>query len=333
LTRGTHVYVTGPVKALVSRESYQFIFRDTSDVVCEERPVEAVNNENAPVSHAVVTQMQVVRWQPRLPDTFVEERFSTISVSERKTTLVDTEDAEDSTTLYRRAGETPGLRPQSVDTESGFWLWEGALDLVHYLSQLGESCWCKQIGVRHGALEILEIGCGHALPAIYLARQGHCVRVDFQDHSCQVLETITQPNVWRNGIWKQLHHEPQFYAGSWQSWLEDASMDRRYDLILASETVYSRASTRLCLQVCRKLLKPHGMALFSGKTVYFGLDGGMVELVDILHEIGGQSHLLWCTSQQIAATRREIRSVAFDIGARPTPANPVCPISAAPSGG
>lgn len=215
--------------------------------------------------------------------------------------------------LYRVQIETPALRPQSVDQESGFWLWEGARDLLQFLAQADTQCWCERLVKPHGELEVLELGCGHALPAIYLARERHCARVDFQDHSAHVLQEITQANVWRNAILERVQYPPRFYAGDWRTWLDTESPvdDQRYDLILASETVYSRASTLLCLQVCRRRLKPGGIALFAGKTVYFGLDGGMLELDDMLVELGGRTRLLWQSNTSISSYRREIRSVHF----------------------
>ncbi|KAG0342490.1 hypothetical protein BG000_004207 [Podila horticola] len=73
--------------------------------------------------------------------------------------------------------------------EGGLKTWECALDLVAYLAENKES---------YDGKRVLELGCGSALPGIYLLTQSSSVRVDLQDYNDQVLKLVTLPNVLLN---------------------------------------------------------------------------------------------------------------------------------------
>ncbi|KAG0031022.1 Histidine protein methyltransferase 1 [Podila clonocystis] len=73
--------------------------------------------------------------------------------------------------------------------EGGLKTWECALDLVAYLAENKEP---------YDGKKVLELGCGSALPGIYLLTQSSSVKVDFQDYNDQVLKLVTLPNVLLN---------------------------------------------------------------------------------------------------------------------------------------
>ncbi|ORZ07240.1 hypothetical protein BCR41DRAFT_311065, partial [Lobosporangium transversale] len=73
--------------------------------------------------------------------------------------------------------------------EGGLKTWECALDLVAYLAEQKEN---------YDGKKVLELGCGSALPGIYVLTQSKTVTVDFQDYNDQVLKLVTLPNVLLN---------------------------------------------------------------------------------------------------------------------------------------
>ncbi|KAK3826255.1 MAG: hypothetical protein JOS17DRAFT_686857, partial [Linnemannia elongata] len=73
--------------------------------------------------------------------------------------------------------------------EGGLKTWECALDLVAYLADQKHN---------YDGQKILELGCGSALPGIYVLTQSNTVQVDLQDYNDQVLKFVTLPNVLLN---------------------------------------------------------------------------------------------------------------------------------------
>ncbi|KAG9068951.1 Histidine protein methyltransferase 1 [Linnemannia hyalina] len=73
--------------------------------------------------------------------------------------------------------------------EGGLKTWECALDLVAYLADQKHN---------YDGQKVLELGCGSALPGIYVLTQSNTVQVDLQDYNDQVLKFVTIPNVLLN---------------------------------------------------------------------------------------------------------------------------------------
>lgn len=72
-------------------------------------------------------------------------------------------------------------------------------------------------------------------------------------------------------------------------------------IILASETIYSPASTRafaqLLLNIMRKLIDQgsDAKALVAAKRMYFGVGGGTDDFLEVLEELGGRGRIVWET--------------------------------------
>ncbi|KAG0284330.1 hypothetical protein BGZ96_011291 [Linnemannia gamsii] len=73
--------------------------------------------------------------------------------------------------------------------EGGLKTWECALDLVAYLADQKHN---------YDGQKVLELGCGSALPGIYVLTQSNTVQVDLQDYNDQVLKFVTLTNVLLN---------------------------------------------------------------------------------------------------------------------------------------
>lgn len=76
--------------------------------------------------------------------------------------------------------------------EGGFKTWECSLDLVEFMHAMEDVAFSNK--------KILELGCGSALPGIYLLMRNDTTRVDFQDYNEQVLQYITIPNIILNTV-------------------------------------------------------------------------------------------------------------------------------------
>ena len=169
--------------------------------------------------------------------------------------------------------------------EGGLKVWECALDLIQFM-------WDSELDF-HG-LQILELGCGTALPGIYSLLKG-AQWVDFQDYNPEVLNYITIPNVVLNTGSK--HGEAQsknesksgqrsrFYSGDWS--LLPSLLEQTYDVILTSETIYCLDSQPKLLTALKQLVRPEtGVVYVAAKTFYFGVGGSTSSFCQLLEEDG-----------------------------------------------
>ncbi|KAI9340064.1 hypothetical protein DFJ73DRAFT_564432 [Zopfochytrium polystomum] len=179
--------------------------------------------------------------------------------------------------------------------EGGFKTWECALDLISFLEELDEDTWFR-------GKTVLELGCGSGLPGIYCMTKG--ARVDFQDYNREVIELITEPNVLLNSVaspsavdsqllfdaevdLSKIGKDVRFICGDWGS---QGSLPnyKPYDLVLASETIYSQQSHQRLYQLMKQsMARPHGKALMAAKSVYFGCSGSLRDFL-LLVEADGE---------------------------------------------
>lgn len=179
-------------------------------------------------------------------------------------------------TTINSVWQTTDLLPSVY--EGGMKVWECSMDLVHFLAK-------EQLKYS----SVLEIGCGHALPACYLLRVAlqqkqepfHLFLTDFNDF---VIQQAALPNVILNAASvteQQQQDDPslvanvvcrhvQFGHGDWLS----MQLHRPVDLVLASETLYSEQAAEETALLLSRHLSDAGIALVATKRFYFGVGGG-----------------------------------------------------------
>lgn len=184
--------------------------------------------------------------------------------------------------LLKSTACTPShLSPSGADIipshyEGGFKLWECAMDLCHYLSSSSERP--HLLGSA-----VLELGAGHAFPAIVAAKHGAEV-IHVQDYNTEVVQMVTLPNLAANvDKWEG---KAEFFAGSWRGLSK--VLGRTYDVVLTADTVYATEQVEELVHCMVGVIAPRGCALVAGKKYYFGVGGGTRAFRKRLEEVGGE---------------------------------------------
>jgi len=179
--------------------------------------------------------------------------------------------------------------------EGGLKTWECSIDLVKYLSELSNDNFENK--------SVLELGCGSALPGVYCLTRG--ANVDFQDYNQEILSLVTIPNVLintvnvptkgsiaKNGTFEteiQFSNvdssKTRFWYGDWDS-LNDLfqSQNRRYDVILTSETIYSIEYHQRLYNIIKNSLNENGVVYIAAKANYFGCSGSLYQFLDLVEK-------------------------------------------------
>lgn len=188
--------------------------------------------------------------------------------------------------------------------EGGLKVWEGALDLIDVLAVANPP------GAR-----FLELGCGGGLPLCALLaralRDNSPGTFVFADYNAAVLSLATLPNIALAYLsvvepdhigdagelvldaqllsqmladFKQRGIEVAFVSGGWSS--EFSKLVGRFDVVLASETIYSLDTLPAFTDVLCEAIVPRGAAYVAAKRVYFGVGGGVVEFERLLDARG-----------------------------------------------
>jgi len=160
----------------------------------------------------------------------------------------------------------------------GLKIWECTYDLIGYLLSI-------QSSLRNRTF--LDLGCGHGLAGIFAMICG-ASDVIFQDLNAQVLSTVTSFNVAENVKEFGVHREScriRYIAGHWgdkvMCKIFGARVPDGFDYIVTSETIYSKDSHDLLLDVIVSVLKkPGGIALVAAKSFYFGVGGGTISFYE-----------------------------------------------------
>lgn len=156
--------------------------------------------------------------------------------------------------------------------EGGYKLWECAGDLICFLH--------KNMRETLEGGRVVELGAGHALPAMFAAQAGAAV-VDVADFNEQVLVDVTATNI-------RLNCEPgiagriRMIAGDWDG-VPAALGGEEYDVVLAAEATYAPESLARLARCLLRMLKVGGTGLVAGKSYYFGVGGGMRAFEKAVH--------------------------------------------------
>ncbi|CAO3627307.1 unnamed protein product [Cunninghamella blakesleeana] len=265
--------------------------------------------------------------------------------------------------------------------EGGFKTWECSIDLVQWLSNLPK----QEITNK----SVLELGCGSALPSLYLLEKSFNNNVDVQDYNDQVIRLITLPNILLNTLLtphqqqqqdstnkenaiendglstsssvtdnendkdnensndddddddevqvmddpltcdaeaelesekipdmlKQLSQHTKAFTGDW-SGLPD-KLNKQYDIIITSETIYAEHSLNDLINTIQYALKkPDGVGYVAAKTVYFGVGGGILpfcELINKSSDKDGDKLKIEKVFESDSTVKREILKISWAI--------------------
>ena len=161
--------------------------------------------------------------------------------------------------------------------EGGFRLWEGACDLVEYLTNQK---------LEFSDKLVLELGTGIGLPGILALRKG--AKVWFQEYNIEVLQCATIPHSFMNiGNHDDVFKNAVFFSGSWSnlvSYFEEISL--KCDVILMAETIYEVSHYDSLLDIIEQTLTPNGIVIVAAKQTYFGLSGSTKEFKDFVARKG-----------------------------------------------
>lgn len=212
----------------------------------------------------------------------------------------------DSISFRLRTEEYSGdLEPALLDNtdlvpgkyEGGLKIWECSEDLVRHI---------HDSGYQFSDKRVLELGCGAGLPGLLALSLG--AEVMFSDYNEDVLTELTIPNALLNlpsrtqGVFKVPAKpdstsdaaEPveekkcRFFSGDWSDLEKNflAKENKKFDLILTSETIYNVDNQSKLVSIFQKFLKDDGHVLVAGKTLYFGVGGGMRQFEKLVKESG-----------------------------------------------
>jgi predicted nicotinamide N-methyase len=108
-----------------------------------------------------------------------------------------------------------------------------------------------------GGARVLELGCGHGLPALLALQRGAAFAM-LQDMNSDVLTEVTVPTFERN-LAPEAMARARFVAGAWDD-AEALQLLRaeheQYDLILTADTLYSVHSIPALADAIAQLLSP-----------------------------------------------------------------------------
>ena len=122
------------------------------------------------------------------------------------------------------------------------YLWESAIGLARYVSELGAT-----LSGQH----ILEIGCGFGLAGIVACQaDAKVVFTDFEHDALQFALHNSQLNGIENGVFVQM---------DWNT----PCFNSKFDVILASDVIYEEQNWELILGLLLNLLVSDGIAIFS----------------------------------------------------------------------
>ena len=150
--------------------------------------------------------------------------------------------------------------------EGGIKIWECDEDLLEFLPSIYNDSWKNK--------NILDMGCGHGLPGIYLLLKG-INEICFQDFNKEVLDNITKNyiNQLKENFGLNLENKIKFVDGDWGMF----QYDKKFDIIISGDTLYNNQNYEKIYNLIKNNLNKDGEAYFASKRFYFGVGGGSSE--------------------------------------------------------
>ncbi|CAL8087561.1 unnamed protein product [Calicophoron daubneyi] len=170
--------------------------------------------------------------------------------------------------IHAKSDVSPGV------IEGGFTIWDGSRYLIEHLL-------AKYPPDFFRSNSVLELGCGCGLPGLVAMKLGAST-VTFQDYNPDVLTFWTIPNV-------KLNSTPvdgfvvNFYSGDWLHLAEKwaGSNCPKYDIVLASETVYRPDLYVRFHRILEVALEPRGTVYLLSKSSY-GSGGTIYDFLEFV---------------------------------------------------
>jgi hypothetical protein len=166
--------------------------------------------------------------------------------------------------------------------EGGLKSWECSFDLAKYMHSN-----IDQMTKDKKKLQILELGCGQALPILAFLKTKASNFIDtiyLQDFNVECLKIQTFINIKKNVI-DTNKFKIKFVYGSWDMIFKNKILPIDYfDLIFSSETIYNPSYYRNLLDIFKYTLKSESSecyVLLAVKSYYFGCGGNLHEFVEL----------------------------------------------------
>ena len=150
--------------------------------------------------------------------------------------------------------------------EGGIKIWECDQDLLEFLPSVYDDSWKNKI--------ILDMGCGHGLPGIYLLLKG-VNEICFQDFNKEVLDNITKNYIYqlKNNFGLNFEKNVHYIDGDWGMF----HYNKKFDVIISGDTLYNNSNYEKIYNLIKNNLNKDGEAYFASKRFYFGVGGGSSE--------------------------------------------------------
>ena len=150
--------------------------------------------------------------------------------------------------------------------EGGIKIWECDQDLLEFLPSIYNDSWKNK--------NILDMGCGHGLPGIYLLLKG-INEICFQDFNKEVLDNITKNyiNQLKNNFGLNFEKKVNYVDGDWGEF----QYNKKFDVIISGDTLYNNSNYEKIYNLIKNNLNKDGEAFFASKRFYFGVGGGSSE--------------------------------------------------------
>ena len=143
--------------------------------------------------------------------------------------------------------------------EGGIKIWECDQDLLEFLPSIYDDSWKNK--------NILDMGCGHGLPGIYLLLKG-INEICFQDFNKEVLDSITKNYIHQlkenSGL--NFENKVKYVEGDWGMF----KYDKKFDIIISGDTLYNNQNYEKIYNLIKNNLNKDGEAYFASKRFYFG---------------------------------------------------------------